>query len=118
MIAKATHEDVQRGRSSFEKRAWGDAFDAFSAAERRHPLEPDDLERFATAAYLIGKDEDSAEIWARAQNELATRKDPARAARCAFWLALTLLNKGEMSRGGGWLARAARLLEEVEGDCA
>jgi len=34
-----------------------------------------------------------------------------RAVRCAFWLAYALLNKGELARGGGWLARARRLLE-------
>ncbi|MBW3593551.1 MAG: DNA-binding response regulator, partial [Actinobacteria bacterium] len=41
-----------------------------------------------------------------------------RAARCAFWLGLPLLMKGEMARGGGWLARGARLLDELESDCA
>jgi ATP/maltotriose-dependent transcriptional regulator MalT len=37
--------------------------------------------------------------------------DVARAARCAFWLAFVLLNKGELVRGGGWVHRAQRLVD-------
>ena len=39
--------------------------------------------------------------------------DPARAARCAFWLAFGLLNAGELARGGGWVDRAQRLLAAI-----
>ena len=45
--------------------------------------------------------------------ELLDRGDPVRAARCAFWLAFHLLIRGESARGGGWLARARRLLDEA-----
>ena len=41
----------------------------------------------ATAAYLVGKDNDSADVWARAHHECLRRGDGVRAARCAFWLA-------------------------------
>ena len=40
------------------------------------------------------------------------------AARCAFWLALLLLLRGEVARAGGWLARAERLVAEADRDCA
>ena len=40
-----------------------------------------------------------------------------RAARCAFWLAFGLLDRGELARGGGWLARARRLLDDGQHDC-
>jgi tetratricopeptide (TPR) repeat protein len=40
-----------------------------------------------------------------------------RAVRCAFWLAFGLLNRGEQARGGGWIARARRLLDEGRRDC-
>jgi tetratricopeptide (TPR) repeat protein len=43
--------------------------------------------------------------------------DSARAARCAFWLALGLLFGGELGRAGGWLARARRLLDDGQHDC-
>ena len=32
--------------------------------------------------------------------------------RCVFWLAFGLLNKGELARGGGWVDRAQRLLDD------
>ncbi|CAN5532499.1 hypothetical protein BH20ACT2_BH20ACT2_10270 [soil metagenome] len=83
-----------------------------SAADSEQPLEPEDLERLAVAGYLLGKDDDSADLWARAHHECLRRADPAGAARCAFWLGLSLLLKGEAARGGGWLVRAQRLVDD------
>ena len=107
-----TSEARVRGRECFDRRQWADAFAELSAADREAPLEPEDLERLATAAYLIGRDEDSVEVWERAHHELLSRGDAERAARCAAWLVFVLLNSGEFARGGGWLARARRLLDE------
>ena len=45
------------------------------------------------------------------------RGDAERAARCAFWLAFGLLGAGDFARGGGWLARARRLLDDGRRDC-
>src|SRR5207244_10675836 len=42
----------------------------------------------------------------------------ANAARCAFWIATRLLNLGERIRGGGWLARARRLVYDIPSECA
>jgi pimeloyl-ACP methyl ester carboxylesterase len=50
---------LERGRGSFERRAWGDAYVQLSAADLRTPLELDDLERLAAAAYLSGRDPES-----------------------------------------------------------
>ena len=66
-----------RGRESFGNRAWGAAFAELSAADREAPLEPDDLERLATVAYLVGRDEDSAAAWERAHHELLSAGDVA-----------------------------------------
>ena len=35
----------------------------------------------------------------------------------AFWLAFGLMNKGDLARGGGWIDRTLRLLDEGELDC-
>jgi hypothetical protein len=51
-----TADDLNRGRDAFYRRAWTDGYVLLAAADRDEPLHPDDLERFATAAYLIGKD--------------------------------------------------------------
>jgi hypothetical protein len=62
-----------RGRECFDRRAWADAFAELSAADCEARLEPEDLERLATAAYLLGRDEDSVEVWERAHHELVRR---------------------------------------------
>ncbi len=83
-----------------------------------HPTRAaEDLERLATAAYLTGKEDESGELWARAHHEFLVRGEPTRAARCAFWLAYGLLEKGELARGSGWLARARRLVDECQREC-
>jgi ATP/maltotriose-dependent transcriptional regulator MalT len=112
-----TTDRLDRGLESFERRAWLDAFDQLSAADRQTPLAPEDLERLATAGYLAGRDTDSDEAWARAHHEWLRLGRADRAARCAFWLAFGLLNRGEVARGGGWLARARRLLDDAQLDC-
>ena len=106
-----------RGRDAFERGAWGDACAQLFAADAEDPLDLEDLERLAVAAYLVGRDEDSVEAWTRAHHECAGRGDAARAARCAFWLAFGLLNKGDLARGGGWVDRAQRLLDDAGLDC-
>jgi DNA-binding CsgD family transcriptional regulator len=113
----ATDDMPDRGRESFGRHAWGDAYAQLSAADHEAPLEPGDLELLATAAYLIGRDADSEHVWARAHHEFLSRGDTQRAARCALWLAFVLLSRGEMVRGGGWVARAGRLLDDGQHDC-
>ncbi len=49
-----TADTLDLGRESFGRRAWADAYARLSAADREAPLAPEDLERLATAAYLVG----------------------------------------------------------------
>jgi DNA-binding CsgD family transcriptional regulator len=108
---------LDRGRESFGLQAWGDAFALLSAADRESPLEAEDLERLAWAAFLIGRDDDGADAGARAHHAFLRRGSVERAVRGAFWLAFSFLNRGEVARGGGWLARAHRLLDDLQQDC-
>jgi DNA-binding CsgD family transcriptional regulator len=108
---------IDRGRASFERWAWMDAYEQLSAADGAARLELKDLERLAAAAYLLGRDEESVDVWARAYHECARVDDVARAARCAFWVAFVLLNKGELARGSGRVHRAQRLLDGVDRYC-
>jgi hypothetical protein len=99
----ATADDLARGRDSFDRQAWGGAFAQLSAADRRIALAPDDLERLATAAYLLGNDADSTAIWARAYHDRLDQGEVDRAARCAIWLAFVLMLTGATARcGAGW----------------
>jgi DNA-binding CsgD family transcriptional regulator len=102
---------VAEGRASFAGQAWADAYAHLSAADRDSPLGPEDLERLGMAAYLTGRDDDSAEMWERAHHEFVRTGETGRAARCAIWLGFGFLDRGEVVRGGGWFARAQRLLD-------
>lgn len=65
----------------------------------------------------MGRDDESARAWARAHLEWARLGDADRAVRCAFWLRIALMLRGETAQAGGWLARGERLLEQVGHDC-
>jgi DNA-binding CsgD family transcriptional regulator len=108
----------EKGRESFARQAWGDAYAQLSAADRAGTLEPEDLERLGAAAHLLGREDEAAEIAARAHHEHLVRGSVPRAARCAFWVAITLRFKGEPARAGGWVARGRRLLDDGQHDCA
>src|SRR5688572_23844034 len=114
-----TNDDmVARGRESFARQAWGEAYALLSAADHAVPLGLDDLEHLALAAALIGKDADSVAAGARAHHESLRLDDGARAARCAFWVGFNHLGRGDVAQGLGWLARAARVLDDRRLDCA
>jgi ATP/maltotriose-dependent transcriptional regulator MalT len=104
-------------RADFDSGRWSRAYERFAAADRDEALGPDDLERLAVAAQLVGEDELSVSSWERAHLRLLERGEVPRAVRCAFWLATGLFNRGEAARGGGWLGRAQRLLDDHDLDC-
>jgi DNA-binding CsgD family transcriptional regulator len=108
---------LDRGRESFARQAWGDAYTQLSATDRKGPLGLDDMERLAVAAYLAGRDDASEDSWTRVHQESVRLADWGRAARCAFWLGITLMNRSERAKGGGWLARAQRVLEDSQHAC-
>lgn len=110
--------DLDRGRNAFRRREWAQAVAALRAADAAASLEPGDLERLAIATTLTGHEDDSASAWARAFHLLVEREDRPRAARCAYWLGIGLLNRGETAMGEGWLARGRRVLEDGPHECA
>lgn len=113
-----TREDtLDRGREAFERQAWADAYALLSGADREARLGLDDVEKLATAAYLTGAEAACSEQLARAHRLALEAREPARAARAAFWLAFWLLYRGDLAQGGGWLGRAGRVLEEAAIDC-
>jgi DNA-binding CsgD family transcriptional regulator len=108
---------IVQGREAFARQQWREAYELLSAADREAPLEPPDLERFATAAYLVGEDAHAAANWARAHHDLIGQGHVERAARWGFWLSLHMLLAGEMAQTTGWLARSQRLLRGREEAC-
>ena len=108
---------LEQGREFFARRAWGDAYAWLAAADRAKALGADDVERLGTAAYLTGREQESEDLLVRAHNEFLSRGEVERAVRSAFWLAFSLLSRGEVARGGGWISRARRLLDDEQRDC-
>jgi DNA-binding CsgD family transcriptional regulator len=105
------------GREAYRTRAWGQAYAQLSAADALDPLGFDDLVLLAQAAELIGRHEDTDAVAERAHREAIRVGDLPGAARAAFWLGFGLIARGEHARGGGWVARAARLIDEGQLDC-
>ena len=64
---------VERARESFERKAWAESYRLLQAAEREGALEPEDLERLAMAAYLMGRDDESESAMARAHQMFLDR---------------------------------------------
>ena len=99
-----------QGREYWRRRAWNDAYRSLAAADRIEPLGRDDLELFGTSAYMAGMDAEFQGILERCYRSHVDAGDSARAARSAFWLALSSLLQGQAGPATGWLARARRLI--------
>jgi ATP/maltotriose-dependent transcriptional regulator MalT len=110
--------ELERGRESFARRAWRDAFDSFSRADSAAPLGADDLELHATAAYMLGRLDDFLRLLERAHHAHLEAGKTLRAARCACFLGINLAILGELAPAMGWLGRAQRLVEREGGDSA
>jgi DNA-binding CsgD family transcriptional regulator len=108
---------LARGREAVGRRAWTDAHEALSEADAIAPLGAADLELLATAAYMLGHDDEFLDELERAHHAHVEAGDGLRAARCAFWSGMNLFTRGEQGRGTGWLARAQRLVEAQGADC-
>jgi DNA-binding CsgD family transcriptional regulator len=110
-------QELERGRTSFERRAWLDAYTALSEADRVAPLEARDLDLLATSASLIGRMDEYLALLERAHLAHVERGDNLAAARDAGWLGMTLAIRGEIGPASGWFGRAQRLVEREGRDC-
>jgi len=109
---------LEEGRAAFESGAWSESYRLLRAADAQTPLDPTDLDRLATAAYLIGEDGASVQARTRAHAGFLERGEPVRAARSALWLAFTMFDKSrQRAQAAGWLRRAQRLLGDVKDPC-
>jgi DNA-binding CsgD family transcriptional regulator len=110
---------LARGRDAFEREAWSEAYEQLLAADRTAPLEPEDLDLLAAAAFLVGEDAACTDTLMRAHQGFLERGHPIRAARCAIWLSFAMFERPALqSQATGWVARARRLFDECATDCA
>jgi DNA-binding CsgD family transcriptional regulator len=111
-------DELTRGREAGQRLAWGDAYRSLSLADESSSLGGEDLELLAAAAYLLGHVNECRHALQGAHRAYVAARDPRRAARCVFWVAFTLLLEGDLAPASGWLARANRLLDHEEQECA
>ena len=108
-------EQLIRAREAYDRREWLATYDGLSNAAPDE-LTSEDFARLATAAYLLGRRNDCVQALQRAYQLNTDAGEVLAAVRSAFWLAFVLLTSGETAVGGGWVARAQRLLTDVDGD--
>ena len=110
---------LARGRAAFEREAWSEAYEQLLAADAKAPLDAEDLERLAAAAFLVGEDAASIDALTRAHHAFLDRSDAIAAARNAVRLAFTMFDRPAVqAQAAGWVARARRLFDECATDCA
>jgi DNA-binding CsgD family transcriptional regulator len=108
---------LERGRESYAKSRWADAYESLSLADQAAPLGAEDLRLLATSAYMLGREDDFVETLKRAHHVHVDAGEVPAAARCAFWVGINLALRGETSHATGWFGRAQRLLEREEQEC-
>ena len=87
-------DELERGRESYARRAWIDAYESLSGADEASPLGAQDLELLATSAYMLGRDDEYVSGLERAHHAYLDGGEPLRAVRCAFWMGINLILRG------------------------
>ena len=108
-------EELLRAREAFDRRDWVAAYEGLSVAGNDALLAADFAD-LATAAFLLGRHNDCIKALQRAHQAHLDAGDQHAAVRSAFWLAMTLMDRGEYAVASGWISRADRLLEACEQD--
>ncbi len=110
-------DPLERGREAYARRAWVEAYESLSNVDEVASLGADDLELLATAAYMVGLEDDFVSALERAHHSYLDAGETLPAVRCAFWIGLKLALRGAMAPASGWFGRAQRLLEREDRDC-
>ena len=109
-------EALELARSAVAAHRWREACELFAEARSTHPegLTGPDLELLATASLLRGRSSAGVEAMTNAHDLYLARDDTLGAARTAGWLAVELLELGELPLSGTWTSRGLRLVERLE----
>jgi len=91
---------------------WKDTYERLCELDKGSSLEPMSLLELATSAYLIGNERESLDALVRAHQGFVRGRDLHRGAAIAAQIASWLMSKGDAAQAAGWMARAARLIEE------
>lgn len=97
-------------RLAHSRRDWRASYAGFTRASELGPLDTDDLDAMAVAAWRLGRAKESARIAELVFTQLS-RKDATAAGMKAAEVALAWLTRGDMNIGAAWMSRARRLLD-------
>jgi hypothetical protein len=92
-------------RLAHSRRDWRASYAGFTRASALGPLDTDDLDAMAVAAWRLGHAKESARIAELVFRQLS-RKDPTAAGMKAAEVALAWLTRGDMNIGVAWMSRA------------
>jgi class 3 adenylate cyclase len=118
LMSQTVEDRAHSAREAFDRHAWQDAVELFRAADGDHPLATGDLVMLAQAAWFAGEPDAAIEARERAHAAFLAAGEPCAAAEMALQLAGDYLERLDRAVGNGWLARARRLLDRVEEECA
>jgi class 3 adenylate cyclase len=101
---------VDSARKAVGRHSWRGAYDAYSASDE-HDLTPNDLERFADAAWWTGRIDEAIGLRERSYTGFSAAGDKLGAARLALTLSWDHMNRGAFAVSRGWFSNAERLLQ-------
>jgi DNA-binding NarL/FixJ family response regulator len=97
--------DLRPGRRAYDQHDWPRAYERLKNAQT-----PEELDMLATAAQLVGREDEAGAALQRAHSAHLKRGDVLSAARSAGNLAMNLMLRGKHAQAGGWMARCQRLI--------
>lgn len=106
-----------RGRAAADNLAWDDAYAAFAEADPS-TLTADDLQAWATAAYLLGHVDTAVDALTRAYRMHDGTDDPRAALRCGFWIIFIVIGRGDVAQASGWMSHCTHMLARAPAGCA
>ena len=115
-MSGVAQDPLAAGREAFSAQQWGRAYELLRAADVECLLAPADLERLSEAACWTRRYDEMLDLLERAEAGFERDRDRRAAARMALKLTQEHYQRNHDAVSGGWLARAAKLLEG-EPDC-
>ena len=103
-------DSLEAARQAVARPAWREAYDAYSTADLAG-LAPEDLERFADAAWWMGHLDRAIDLRERAYAGFSAAGDKLAAARLALTLSWDHSGRGAFAVSHGWFGNGERLLQ-------
>lgn len=109
-------EALGLGRAAMTAHRWREACERLAEARSTDAggLAGLDLELLATALYLRGRSAAAFETLTNAHDAYLAGDDTVGAARTAGWLAIEMLEAGDVTAAAGWVARGLRLIDRLD----